>query len=196
MRLKQICNHPSQQTGDGMYAPEQSGKFQRLAEICRELAERQEKALIFTQFRSISIKQGRDKRMPWWSAKSYVPLTELRARAMLAARKLAAKNKVQLAPVETSRRTIASTFWGKAWCENLESHSDFENRLPRGRTYVRNGSVVDLRIEPGKIVAMVSGSELYRITIEIEPPPPGAADRSAVSLSCSRRVYLAASWRS
>ena len=54
MRLKQICNHPSQQTGDGGYEPEHSGKFQRLAEICRELAERQEKALIFTQFREIT----------------------------------------------------------------------------------------------------------------------------------------------
>jgi len=55
MRLKQICNHPSQQTADGGYAPEHSGKFQRLAEICRELAERQEKALIFTQFREITV---------------------------------------------------------------------------------------------------------------------------------------------
>lgn len=54
MRLKQICNHPSQQTGDGGYEPEHSGKFQRLGEICRELAERQEKALIFTQFREIT----------------------------------------------------------------------------------------------------------------------------------------------
>ena len=54
MRLKQICNHPSQQSAVGNYEPEQSGKFQRLAEICRELSERQEKVLIFTQFREIT----------------------------------------------------------------------------------------------------------------------------------------------
>ena len=54
MRLKQICNHPAQVTGTGDYAPEHSGKFQRLAALCEELAERQEKALIFTQFREIT----------------------------------------------------------------------------------------------------------------------------------------------
>jgi non-specific serine/threonine protein kinase len=54
MRLKQICNHPTQVTGAGEYTPECSGKFQRLAELCEELAERQEKALIFTQFREIT----------------------------------------------------------------------------------------------------------------------------------------------
>src|SRR5271169_5552488 len=67
--------------------------------------------------------------------------------------------------------TIARTFWGKAWCENLERYSDFENRLPRGRTYVRNGSVVDLRIERGQVRAMVSGSELYTARIDIDTIP-------------------------
>ena len=51
-------------------------------------------------------------------------------------------------------RTIVKTFWGKAWCENLERYSDYANRLPRGRTYVRNGSVVDLQIAPGEIQAL------------------------------------------
>ena len=66
---------------------------------------------------------------------------------------------------------IAKTFWGKAWCENLESYSDFENRLPRGRTYARNGSVVHLEIQPGRISAMVSGSELYSVEITISSLP-------------------------
>lgn len=56
---------------------------------------------------------------------------------------------------------------GKAWCDNLEAYSDFSNRLPRGRTYVRNGSVIDLKIEPGKVMAHVMGSRLYRIEIAI-----------------------------
>ena len=53
LRLKQVCNHPSQLSGDGEYRPADSGKFLRLAEICEELAERQEKVLVFTQFREI-----------------------------------------------------------------------------------------------------------------------------------------------
>jgi len=72
-----------------------------------------------------------------------------------------------VSPVVIAGRTIAHTFWGKAWCDNLESYSDFANRLPRGRTYVRNGSVVHLEIHPGKISAVVSGSELYTVEITI-----------------------------
>jgi uncharacterized Zn finger protein len=72
-----------------------------------------------------------------------------------------------LSPVPASRGAIARTFWGKAWCENLERYSDFSNRLPRGRTYARNGSVIDLRIEAGAIVAQVMGSSLYKIKVTI-----------------------------
>lgn len=53
MRLKQVCNHPSQLLGDSAYAPEESGKFIRLSEICGELAERQERVLVFTQFKEV-----------------------------------------------------------------------------------------------------------------------------------------------
>jgi len=73
-----------------------------------------------------------------------------------------------VAPVIISGRLIATTFWGRAWCDNLESYRDYDNRLPRGRTYVRNGSVVDLQIAPGRIAAMVSGSELYDVAITIQ----------------------------
>ena len=72
-----------------------------------------------------------------------------------------AKKGHPVSPVVIEGRTIAKTFWGKAWCENLERYSDYANRLPRGRTYVRNGSVVDLQIAPGEIKALVSGSEIY-----------------------------------
>jgi uncharacterized Zn finger protein len=60
-------------------------------------------------------------------------------------------------------------FWGKSWCTNLERYSDYENRLPRGRTYVRNGSVVDLQIVKGQVSAVVSGSVLYEVAITIAP---------------------------
>ena len=65
----------------------------------------------------------------------------------------------KISPVVIEGRTIAKTFWGKAWCDNLERYSDFANRLPRGRTYVRNGSVVDLQVAPGSVTALVSGSD-------------------------------------
>src|ERR1700731_2725064 len=82
-----------------------------------------------------------------------------------------AKKGQKLSPVVLAGTKIAATFWGKAWCKNLESYSDYENRLPRGRSYVRNGSVVDLHINPGKVTALVSGSELYEVNITITPLP-------------------------
>jgi uncharacterized Zn finger protein len=69
-------------------------------------------------------------------------------------------------------RKIARSFWGQAWCQHLEQFSDFENRLPRGRAYVRNGSVCHLEIAAGSIDARVSGSELYKVNIEIKKLPP------------------------
>ena len=74
-----------------------------------------------------------------------------------------------VSPVHIEGRTIAKTFWGKSWCDNLERYSDYSNRLPRGRTYARNGSVVDLQITAGEIQAYVSGSELYRVAVTVAP---------------------------
>jgi uncharacterized Zn finger protein len=76
-----------------------------------------------------------------------------------------------VAPVVIAGRKIANTFWGLAWCDNLEHYSDFANRLPRGRTYVRNGSVVDLQIRPGLVEAQVSGSSLYRVRVKVQAVP-------------------------
>ncbi len=98
--------------------------------------------------------------------KPYVPVAKRRAQAEKAITK-AKKAGKDMRPVVIEGRSIAKTFWGKAWCDNLESYSDFENRLPRGRTYVRNGSVIDLKIEPGKVCALVMGSSLYKIEIGI-----------------------------
>lgn len=71
----------------------------------------------------------------------------------------------------THHRAIATTFWGKAWCKNLEAYSDYENRLPRGRTYARNGSILHLEIDQGSVKAMVRGTSLYQIVLHIEPVP-------------------------
>jgi len=110
--------------------------------------------------------------MSWRNGwRPYVPVAQRRAKAARELTKLAKKNGQRADPVVLVGRTIASSFWGKAWCENLEAYSDFENRLPRGRTYVRNGSVVDLQIAQGSITARVAGSELYRVEIAIRPLP-------------------------
>jgi uncharacterized Zn finger protein len=74
----------------------------------------------------------------------------------------------KITPVVIEGRTIAKSFWGKSWCENLEHYSDYESRLPRGRTYVRNGSVADLQVSKGEVTALVIGSEIYKITIKIK----------------------------
>ena len=98
----------------------------------------------------------------------YVPVAERRARAAREVSKLRNKG-MKIEPIEIHGRKIARTFWGEAWCNHLEKFSDYENRLPRGRTYVRNGSVCHLAISRGKVEAIVSGSALYRINIDITP---------------------------
>ena len=106
--------------------------------------------------------------MSYWGR--YVPVAERRAKARRKAAKLK-KAGCALSPVEIAGRTIALTFWGKAWCENLEAYSDYANRLPRGRTYARNGSVLDLQIKESQIDALVSGSTLYKVNIRIDRLP-------------------------
>ena len=93
----------------------------------------------------------------------YVPVAERRKQAARELEKLRKKGH-PVAPVILEGRTIARTFWGKAWCDNLESYRDYDNRLPRGRTYVRHGAVIDLQISALEIKAMVSGSSIYRVS--------------------------------
>jgi uncharacterized Zn finger protein len=101
------------------------------------------------------------------------PYVSQAERRRLARRKLQQLRKAGHAasPVEISGRKIATTFWGRAWCDNLERYSDYENRLPRGRTYVRNGSVIDLQIGAGAVKALVSGSEIYEVRVKVAPVP-------------------------
>lgn len=101
----------------------------------------------------------------------YAPPTlgELRSRAFEHVRNLRKAGK-EIAPIDRIPGIrIANTFWGRAWCENLLRYSDFENRMPRGRKYVRSGSVVHLVVAPGSVRALVSGTDLYRIRIGILP---------------------------
>ena len=117
-----------------------------------------------------------DSPMAWYGGRwdyypPHVSVGEKKARGMLALAKLLKKSQRTAEPVAIARRTrqVATTFWGKAWCDNLERYADFANRLPRGRAYLRNGSVLDLAVAEGRIEAYVAGSELYRVTIAIAP---------------------------
>ena len=108
-------------------------------------------------------------RRRYWDAFAQPSTYMVGARALEAKLALKAEG-LELSPVEPVRgHRIAATFWGQAWCRNLTRYSDYENRMPRGRSYVRHGSVVHLEVEPGEIHALVSGSDLYRVTIRIEP---------------------------
>jgi uncharacterized Zn finger protein len=98
----------------------------------------------------------------------YVSTAERRRQALREVEKLRQKGR-PVAPVVIEGRAIANTFWGKAWCDNLERYSDYENRLPRGRSYVRNGSVLDLQVAAGKVEALVSGTRLYTVTLKVSP---------------------------
>ncbi|MCC7420298.1 MAG: SWIM zinc finger family protein [Planctomycetaceae bacterium] len=121
----------------------------------------------------------------WREWKPYVSVAKRRADAKKRAEKMAKKG-TPLEPIEISGRKIAATFWGKAWCDNLESYSDYANRLPRGRTYVRNGSVIDLKIAAGQIKALVSGSDIYNVTVDIAPV--AIKDWKTILSDCSRSV--------
>jgi uncharacterized Zn finger protein len=106
--------------------------------------------------------------MSYYEWPPYVPVAERRRKAAKELAKLKQRHQ-SVSPVTIAGRAIAKFFWGKSWCTNLERYSDYENRLPRGRTYVRNGSVVDLQIAKGKVSAMVSGSNLYTVMLTIAP---------------------------
>lgn len=120
-----------------------------------------------------------------WFRREYVPVAQRRAKAQKEMQKLAKKGLV-VQPVEIEGRTIAASVWGKGWCTHLESFSDYANRLPRGRTYVRNGSVCHLEVRQGQIEATVSGSELYKIVITIEKL--SAAKWKAIKERCAGQI--------
>lgn len=108
--------------------------------------------------------------MSWYGGRRYVSAAERRAKVEKKLSQLRKKGQ-EIRPVRVDGRTIARTFWGKGWCKNLEDYSDYSNRLPRGRTYARNGSILDLQIVEGQIDALISGSRLYEVTIRIDTLP-------------------------
>lgn len=104
----------------------------------------------------------------------YVTKAEREQMAQKTLEKLKKKGKAELAPVIITGRQLAQTWWGKAWNDNLKRYSDYSSRLGRGSSYVRNGAVLDLKIEQGVIKALVQGSvrKPYEVKINIHPLLP------------------------
>lgn len=128
-------------------------------------------------------------RKSYWDQTYYPQPSEYEIRSNVAqtARKAAKKGQA-LHPVVLSGRTIAKSWWGKAWCANLERYADFETRLPRGQRYVRSGAVVDLQIQKGRIQARVQGTRKtpYKVEIRISPLSQQRCDE--IMDRCSTRV--------
>ena len=112
--------------------------------------------------------------MFYYDWRPYVPVAQKRANAVQYVNKKLGK---KANPIHLEGKKIAKTFWGMAWCDNLESYSDYANRMPRGRTYVRNGSVVHLEIDKGVVRSYVAGSDTYEIEVKIDPLKPDAWKR-------------------
>jgi len=117
--------------------------------------------------------------------KPYVPVAARRQTADRTVAKMRKEGRM-LSPVAAGRGAIAKSFWGKAWCRNLERYSDYSNRLPRGRTYLRIGAVIDLKIGPGEVTAQVMGSSLYRITVSIREV--AGAHWQAIARDCAQSI--------
>ncbi len=131
---------------------------------------------------------GRD-RYSRYDRDSYFPQSRSKGERIADAekkRKALEKKGSKLSPVVLEGSRIAETFWGKAWCQNIESYHDYENRLPRGRSYVRSNSVIDLQIEAGAVRAQVMGTVLYRVSVTVRPV---AAKRwASIRAACAGKI--------
>ena len=125
----------------------------------------------------------------YWESAYYPQPTEaqLKRNAANTAKKAAAKG-TTLHPVILSGRTIAKSWWGKAWCKNLEQYADYDTRLPRGQRYVRSGAVLDLQLQKGKILARVRGSRKTPYKVEIRISPLSEARCQQIMDRCSMRA--------
>lgn len=115
----------------------------------------------------------------------YVSVAERREKAKKAMEQLRKKGQL-IEPIEIEGRLITKQFWGNQWCDHLATFADYENRLPRGRTYARNGSICHLNIKKGQIEAIVSGTRLYNIAINIKTLDNGKWE--AIKKSCTGQI--------
>ena len=113
--------------------------------------------------------------------------SELKRNAAASRKKEEKKGNI-LEPIVVKGRTIVKNWWGKAWCSNLEQYADYENRLDRGKRYVRTGAVLDLRIKKGKIIARVQGTRKSPYKIEIRISPLSEEKCQNIIEKCGRKI--------
>ncbi len=125
----------------------------------------------------------------YWNEMNFSQPTdrELKENAKATAQKAAKKGK-ELHPVIITGRQITKSWWGNAWCSNLERYADFDNRLPRGKRYVKTGSVIDLDIEKGKILARVQGTRITPYKVEIRISPLSEQQIQTITDKCGKKV--------
>ncbi|MDR2821253.1 MAG: SWIM zinc finger family protein [Desulfovibrio sp.] len=108
--------------------------------------------------------------MSWWRRSAYACETveQKRFKAEKLIKKLSKKNP-DLKPVRIEGKALARTFWGKAWCRHMDQMADYDNRLPRGRSYARNSAICHLDIRQGEIEVLVSGTRMYTVNMRVKP---------------------------
>ncbi|MCD8286379.1 MAG: SWIM zinc finger family protein [Clostridia bacterium] len=128
-------------------------------------------------------------REDYWERGYYSQPTaeELAANSENTKRKAAQKGTV-LEPVVIQGRNITKNWWGNAWCRNLEKYADYANRLDRGKRYVRNGTVLDLKINKGKVVAKVQGSRRTPYKVEVHISPLSKEKCQRIISRCEKKI--------
>ena len=116
------------------------------------------------------------------------PTTSELKRKSEASRVSAEKKGKRLEPVVIQGRKIAKSWWGRAWCDNLERYADYESRLSRGKRYVKTGAVIDLSITKGRIQAKVQGSRKTPYKVEIRISPLSEERCQEILQTCGKRV--------
>ena len=117
----------------------------------------------------------------------YVPVAQRKAKARRKLDQLR-KKRPDIQPVVVEGRTLARTWWGKAWNRNLERYADYANRIGRGRSYVRHGSVLDLQIGRGQVKALVQGNQASPYDVAIKIKPIGRDAWKQITAACEGRL--------
>ncbi|MDF1617611.1 SWIM zinc finger family protein [Petrocella sp. FN5] len=125
--------------------------------------------------------------MGYYGYSKYVSVAEKKAKAIRAIEKLKKKNK-DIDPVILEGSALVKTWWGKSWNHNLESYADYSNRVSRGRSYVRNNAVLDLRISKGIVSALVQGSRAKPYVVKIQIDTLSRDKWDQVTRLCNHRI--------
>lgn len=136
-----------------------------------------------------AIRKLRMSRSYWKTGEYYEQPTaeSLQKKAASTIKKAETKGR-SMEPVIVTGRVIAKSWWGRAWCENLESYADYESRLDRGKRYLRTGAVVDLKIQKGKVSAKVQGRRATPYNIEVRISPLNEVHCQKIMAECGKKV--------